>query len=380
MGPLAGVKIVEFAGMGPGPFAAMMLSDMGAEVLRIDRPVAAGGVDAYRYDIMNRGRASVILDLKQPGGRNAALRLVEKADGLIEGFRPGVMERLGLGPDDCMRRNPRLIYGRMTGWGQTGPMAQAAGHDINYIALSGTLWAIGRKDQPPLPPLNLAGDFGGGGMFLAFGIVCALLEASRSGKGQVVDAAMVDGAATLATFLYGMRASGDWRDVRGDNIIDTGAPWYDVYQTRDGEYVSIGSIEPQFYALLLSHLGLDPAGLPAQHDRAGWPLLRDSFAAAIRGRTRAEWQAAMEGTDVCFAPVLSPGEAPDHPHNAARGTFVDIDGIRQPAPAPRFSRTVPETPQPPPAPGHDMLNTLRRWGFDSTEAATLSDRPPVAIA
>ncbi len=380
MGPLAGVKIVEFAGMGPGPFSAMMLSDMGAEVLRIDRPVAAGGVDAYRYDIMNRGRASVILDLKQPGGRNAALRLVEKADGLIEGFRPGVMERLGLGPDDCMRRNPRLIYGRMTGWGQTGPMAQAAGHDINYIALSGTLWAIGRKDQPPLPPLNLAGDFGGGGMFLAFGIVCALLEASRSGKGQVVDAAMVDGAATLATFLYGMRASGDWRDVRGDNIIDTGAPWYDVYQTRDGEYVSIGSIEPQFYALLLSHLGLDPAGLPAQHDRAGWPLLRDSFAAAIRGRTRAEWQAAMEGTDVCFAPVLSPGEAPDHPHNAARGTFVDIDGIRQPAPAPRFSRTVPETPQPPPAPGHDMLNTLRRWGFDSTEAATLSDRPPVAIA
>jgi alpha-methylacyl-CoA racemase len=369
---LKGFRVVEFAGIGPGPFAAMLLSDMGAEVLRVERPQRGGGrPDAYRYDVMNRGRSSVILDLKQPAARDAALRLVERADAIIEGFRPGVMEGLGLGPEVCMARNPRLVYGRMTGWGQTGPMAAAAGHDINYIALSGALWAIGRKGEAPVPPLNLVGDFGGGGMFLAFGIVCAALEASRSKQGQIVDAAMVEGAATLSTFLYGMRAGGHWNDVRGDNIIDTGAPWYDVYQTSDDKYVCIGAIEPQFYALLLSLLGLDAADLPDQNDRAGWPVLRQRFADAFRRRTRSEWQEAIEGTDACFAAVLSPAEAPDHPHNLARGAFVNIDGIRQPAPAPRFSRTVPATPHAPHAPGADTLQSLQRWGFSSDEAELL---------
>ena len=368
MGPLTGVRIIEFAGIGPGPFAAMLLSDMGAEILRVERPPKEPAQDdAYRYNVMNRGRSSVILDLKRAEGRAAALRLVEKADAIIEGFRPGVMEGLGLGPEECMRRNPGLVYGRMTGWGQTGPMAKAAGHDINYIALSGTLWAIGRKGEAPLPPLNLVGDFGGGGMFLAFGLVCAFLDAGESRQGQVVDAAMVDGAAALATFLYGMRAEGRWHDARGKNIIDTGAPWYDVYATKDDEYVSIGAIEPQFYAQFLSLLGIAQADLPAQNNRDGWPLLRERFAETFRSRTRSEWQLVLEGTDACFAPVLSPQEAPDHPHIADRRTFVDIGGIRQPAPAPRFSRTEPATPHAPRAPGADTRQALQRWGFEPTE-------------
>lgn len=370
MGPLTGIRIVEFAGIGPGPFTAMMLSDMGAEVIRVDRPQKGKG-ETYRYALMNRGRASVILDLKRAEGRDAALRLVAAADGLIEGFRPGVMEKLGLGPDECLVANPRLVYGRMTGWGQSGPMAQAAGHDINYIALSGTLWMIGRKGEPPVPPLNLVGDFGGGGMFLAFGMVCALLEAATSGKGQVVDAAMVDGAATLSTLIYGMRARGDWHDVRGDNVIDTGAPWYDVYETKDGGHVAIGSIEPQFYALLLSHLGIAGEEFSRQHDRAAWPAMKQRFAAAFHARTRKEWQAEMEGTDICFAPVLSPMEAPRHEHVVARGTFVEIDGIVQPAPAPRFSRTAPAIPHAPRPPGADTIEGLVRWGFERSEAERL---------
>jgi len=380
MGPLAGVKVVEIAGIGPGPFCAMMLSDMGAEVLRVDRMGSADlGLDIDpRFSVLDRGRRSIAVDLKHPAGVATVKRLVAQADALIEGFRPGVMERLGLGPDECLALNPRLVYGRMTGWGQDGPMAQAAGHDINYIALAGVLHSIGRKGGPPVPPLNLVGDFGGGGMYLAFGIVCALLEAGRSGQGQVVDAAMVDGAALLAAAVFGLRAMGIWTDERGDNILDSGAPWYDVYETRDGKHVAIGSIEKRFYAELLERTGLAGEPLPPQRDKARWAELRARLAQVFKEKTRDEWCAAMEGSDVCFAPVLSMAEAPRHPHNAARGTFVEVDGVPQPAPAPRFSRSKPGIQGPPARRGEHTEAALADWGFAAADIATL--RAAQAIA
>ncbi len=373
MGPLNGVKILEFAGLGPAPFAAMMLSDMGAEVLRIDRTdeVRGGDPDRPPKDLLNRGRKSVGIDLKNPAGVRAALRLAEKADALIEGFRPGVMERLGLGPVTCLEHNPRLVYGRMTGWGQDGPLARAAGHDINYIALAGVLDAIGRASQAPLPPLNLVGDFGGGGMLLAFGIVCALLECAASGQGQVVDAAMVDGAALLMTMIHGLRAMGIWRDERGTNLLDTGAHFYDTYQCRDGKYISVGSVEPQFYAQLVRLVGLDGEDLPDQMDWAAWPALKVRMARLFGSKTRAEWCKIMEGTDVCFAPVLSMAEAPQHPHMKHRDTFIELAGVVQPGPAPRFSRTAPQVSRPPAHPGQHTDEALNEWGFSLEEIADL---------
>lgn len=374
MGPLEGVRVVELAGIGPGPFCAMVLADMGAEVLRVDRPdrVRPGRPERPPLDLLGRGRRSAAIDLKHPEGAAALLRLVERADVLVEGFRPGVMERLGLGPDVCLERNPRLVYGRMTGWGQEGPLAHAAGHDINYIALAGALHAIGRRGEPPVPPLNLVGDFGGGGLLLAFGIVCALYERERSGRGQVVDAAMVDGAALLMTMFFGMRAAGFWSDERGTNLLDTGAHFYEVYETADGRYVALGPIEPQFYRELLEKLGLadDPA-FAAQMDRSRWPELKERLAAIFRTRTREEWCALLEGTDACFAPVLSLEEAPRHPHNVARGTFVEFEGVVQPAPAPRFGRTRPELRRPPAHPGEHTEEALRDWGFAPEEIEKL---------
>ena len=380
MGPLKGVKVIEIAGIGPGPFTAMMLSDMGAEVLRIDRAqnVEAHPSDAPPLDLLSRGRQSVGIDLKRPEGVECTLRLAERADVLIEGFRPGVTERLGLGPDVCLERNPRLVYGRMTGWGQSGPLSHSAGHDINYIALAGALHPIGRKGEPPVPPLNLVGDFGGGGMLLAFGIVAALIERSSSGHGQVVDAAMVDGAALLMTLVHGMRHMGFWSDERGTNLLDTGAHFYEVYETADGGYVSIGSIEPQFYAELLRLSGLADEPLPKQMDRAAWPDLKQKLAAIFRGKTRAEWCSIMEGSDVCFAPVLSIPEAYEHPHNLARGTFVEVAGARQPAPAPRFSRTPPAIQSPPAHPGQDTDTALESWGFSSSEILSLRSAKAIA--
>ncbi|MGH8324487.1 MAG: CaiB/BaiF CoA transferase family protein, partial [Steroidobacteraceae bacterium] len=341
MGPLTGYKVIELAGIGPAPMCAMLLSDLGADVLRIDRLADAGlGISLpTKYSVLNRGRRSVALDLKRPEATAAILRLTEQADALIEGFRPGVMERLGLGPDVCLARNPRLVFGRMTGWGQDGPLALAAGHDINYIALSGALNTIGRRGQAPVPPLNLVGDFGGGALYLAFGVVAGLLEAQKSGKGQVIDAAMVDGAASLMSAIYGMHGSGFWTDERGGNVLDTGAHYYDVYETSDGKYVSIGSIEGKFYDELLRLSGLKNEELPPQNDRKSWPQMKDRVTALFRTRTRDEWCKIMEGSDICFAPVLSMDEAPHHPHNRHRGTFVESGGVLQPGPAPRFSRT-----------------------------------------
>lgn len=373
-GPLAGVKVLELAGIGPGPFCGMLLADMGADVLRIDRLQSSNlGLASIepRYEIMSRGRRSLALDLKQPASIEAVLALAERADALIEGFRPGVTERLGLGPDACFARNPRLVYGRITGWGQKGPLAQAAGHDINYIALTGALHAIGNKDEAPTPPLNLVGDFGGGGMYLAFGIACALLEARASGQGQVIDAAMTEGAASLMAMFYGRVASGQWRDERAANGIDGGAPWYGVYETADKKYVSIGSIEKQFYAELLERLGLDPKTLPGQHDRDGWPTLRAAFSAAFKSKTRDEWCKQMEGTDVCFAPVLTIAEAPQHPHNRARQTFVDVGGVAQPAPAPRFSRTQGAIVRGAPQRGEGGAEALADWGFSPVQIQAL---------
>jgi alpha-methylacyl-CoA racemase len=373
MGPLEGVKIVEIAGIGPGPFCCMLLADMGAEVLRVDRndSVELGIVMEPRFNVLNRGRRSIGVNLKTPEGVALVKRLIADADALVEGFRPGVMERLGLGPEDCFAVNPRLVFGRMTGFGQEGPMAKAAGHDINYIALTGALHAIGHKDGGPVPPLNLVGDFGGGSLYLAFGVVCALLEARRSGKGQVVDAAIVDGAASLMTFAYGLLRADLWTDERGENTLDSGAPWYDVYETLDGKHVSIGAIESRFYQELLHRLGLDREDLPAQGDRAGWPKLRARFAEVFRTRSREEWSILLEGTDTCFAPVLSIDEAPEHPHAAARGNYVTIAGIKQPGPAPRFSRTKPEIRCAPPVPGEHTEAALRDWGVSETEIAAL---------
>jgi alpha-methylacyl-CoA racemase len=374
MGPLNGIRILEIAGIGPGPFAAMLLADLGAEVLRIDR---AQNVRENPHDnpadILNRGRRSVGFDLKNPEAREALLRMVEDTDALIEGFRPGVMERLGVGPEVCLERNPRLLYGRMTGFGQDGPMAQAAGHDINYIAMSGALHAIGHKGGRPVPPLNLVGDFGGGGLMLAFGIVCGVVERAQSGKGQVIDAAMVDGSATLMGFIYGLQAMGGWSDERGTNILDTAAHFYDTYETSDGKYVSIGSIEPQFYAELLEKTGLAGEELPQQMDKSGWDSLKERLTGIFKSKTRDEWCAIMEGSDVCFAPVLSLAEAPLHPHNVARNTFIDVAGIVQPGPAPRFDRTPGEVSRPAAQPGQHTTEALGDWGFSSEEIQKPTD-------
>ncbi|MEM7408914.1 MAG: CaiB/BaiF CoA-transferase family protein [Myxococcota bacterium] len=374
MGPLEGIRLLEIAGIGPGPYCAMVLADMGAEVIRIVKPGPAAFVseDQVSGDLLSRGRRSICVDLKQPRALDTVLRLVEQADGLFEGFRPGVMERLGLGPDVCLGRNPRLVYGRMTGFGQEGPLAQAAGHDINYIALAGALAHIGRADQPPTPPLNLVGDFGGGGLLLAFGMVCALLERVRSGEGQVVDAAMVDGASALMTVFHSAQQSGFWGPP-GTNMLDSGAPWYDAYETSDGKYVSLGSIEPQFYATLLEKTGLDAESLPDQHDRAQWPKLRERFADLFKTRSRDAWCELLEGSDACFAPVLDMGEAREHPHNRARNAFLEIDGVAQPAPAPRFSRTPGGVQRPPAVGGAHTDAVLSEWGFSADELAALRE-------
>jgi alpha-methylacyl-CoA racemase len=373
MGPLAGIRVLEFEAIGPGPFAGMLLADLGADVLVVDRPAASDlGLKRERwYDVMMRGKRSITLDLKSPAAKDAALALLEKADALIEGFRPGVMERLGLGPEAALARNPKLVYGRMTGWGQDGPLAARAGHDINYIALAGVLHAFGRHGEAPVPPLNLVGDFGGGGMLLALGIACALLEAGRSGKGQVVDAAMVEGASLLAAMFSGFLAAKNWSEERGVNILDTGAPWYDVYETRDGKYVSIGSIEAKFYADLLSRLNLRSEDLPGQYERARWPELRAAFAGTFKKKTRDEWSRVFDGSDACFAPVLSFSEARQHPHNLGRKAFIELAGVAQPAPAPRFSRTPGAARGAPPERGEGGAAALADWGFSAAEVEGL---------
>jgi alpha-methylacyl-CoA racemase len=380
MGPLAGIKIIEIAGIGPGPYGAMMLADLGADVVRIDRAgnVSGGDPATPPGDLLARGRRSVGVDLKHPDGVATVLDLVEAADAIVEGFRPGVMERLGLGPDVCLERNPRLVYARMTGWGQDGPYAPTAGHDINYIALAGALDPMGRVGQQPTPPINLIGDFGGGGMLLALGVCAALLETRTSGAGQVIDVAMVDGAASLMSMIWSFRAMGMWQDERGTNMLDTGAHFYDTYETADGRYVSIGSIEPQFYAQLLQLTGLEGEDLPGQHDRSHWPALKDRFAAIFREKTRDEWCEIMEGTDVCFAPVLAMGEAPDHPHIAERGTFTEVAGITQPAPAPRFSRTPGSIERPPPHAGQHTDEILSEWGLAAERIAELREGGAIA--
>jgi alpha-methylacyl-CoA racemase len=361
MGPLRGLRVVEVTGIGPGPFCGMLLADLGAEVLRVDRPAADRGPWPA---VLARGRRSVAVDLKHPDGAGVVLDLAAAADALLEGFRPGVAERLGIGPDACLARNPRLVYGRVTGWGQDGPWRSAAGHDIDYIALAGALHPIGPAGGAPVPPLNLLGDYGGGGMLLAVGMVAALLEAARSGQGQVVDAAIVDGAALLTTQVHELRALGLWRDERGANLLDGGAPFYGVYETADGGYLAVGALEPEFFAELVARVGLDPAEVPAELDRDGWPALRERLEAVFLTRTRDEWCELLAGSDACVAPVLSPAEAPGHPHNRDRGTFVAVGGTLQPAPAPRFSRTPCPPPAPPPEPGQHTTEALRGWGFD----------------
>jgi crotonobetainyl-CoA:carnitine CoA-transferase CaiB-like acyl-CoA transferase len=361
MGPLKGIRVVELAGIGPGPMCAMLLADLGATVLRIDRkqPVDLGTPRPLEFNLLLRNRKSIALDLKQPGAVDLVLRLVAEADALIEGFRPGVSERLGLGPDTCLERNPRLVYGRMTGWGQSGPLAPAAGHDLNYIAITGALHAIGRKGAAPTPPLNLLGDYAGGSLYLALGILAAIIETRRSGQGQVVDAAIVDGAASLMTSVYGLFAGALMSLERGTNGLDSGAHYYDVYECADGQWISVGAIEARFYAKLLDVLGIDAAEIGEQRDRRNWDRGHELFARAFRAKTRDEWCRLLEGTDACFAPVLSMAEAPQHAHLKARGTFIDVGGVAQPAPAPRFSRTVPEVPAPPEPP--DNARALEGW-------------------
>jgi len=374
MGPLAGFKIVEMAGIGPAPFCAMMLSDMGAEVIRVDRTHHPNDVEFLskgRQGATLRGRRTLAVDLKQPGAADAMLGVIDHADALIEGFRPGVMERLGLGPDVCLSRNPRLVYGRVTGWGQDGPLAQAPGHDINYIAITGALSCIGRAGEPPVPPLNLVGDFGGGGMLLAFGIVCALLEVRVSGRGQVIDAAMVDGAALLMANIFSRRAAGVWTNERGDNALDGGAHWYGAYECADGKYISIGAIEPQFYSALLEKCGIDDPALRSQWKREEWPALREKLARVFLTKSRAEWCTLLEGSDACFAPVLDMDEAAGHAHNRARSTFVEVEGDVEPAPAPRFSRTVPEIRESHPLLDADGEAMLDRWGVASDRIQAL---------
>ncbi len=373
MGPLNGMKVLEFEAIGPGPFAGMLLADMGADVIVVDRPEESGlGIRMARStQILMRGKRSVTLDLKSTAGIEAALSLIDQADALIEGFRPGVMERLGLGPDVALGRNARLVYGRMTGWGQDGPLAARAGHDINYIALAGVLAAFGRAGQAPAPPLNLVGDFGGGGMLLGFGIACGLVESLRSGQGQVVDAAMVEGASLLAAMFAGLLATGQWQEARGANILDSGSPWYDAYETKDGQYVSIGSIEPKFYADLLQRLGLANEPLPKQNDVSRWSELRARFTTVFKSKTRDEWCTVFEGSDACFAPVLTFTEAKRHPHNVARANFITVAGIEQAAPAPRFSRTSPAVRRAPPERGEGGQSALADWGFAASEIERL---------
>jgi alpha-methylacyl-CoA racemase len=374
MGPLTGVKVVELAALGPAPFAGTLLSDMGAEVVRVERAALVDTVPRPTGFVVDaRGRRDVGIDLKHPDGRDCLLRMIERADALIEGYRPGVTERLGIGPDDCLARNPRLVYGRVTGWGQDGPLAHAAGHDINYIALAGSLAHIGRAGEAPVPPLNLVGDYGGGGMFLAFGVVSALLEATRSGLGQVVDAAMVDGTAFLMGHSWGMRELGTFTDARGTNCLDTGAPYYDVYETADGKWVSVGAIEPQFFAELCERIGVDPAPYLPHVDRDKWPAMRARLTEVFKTRTRDDWCDLLEGTDACFAPVLPMSEAMAHPHLAGRRTFVEYDGVDQPAPAPRFSRTPGEIQWSDRMPGADTDAVLRDWGFGADEVAALTE-------
>lgn len=372
MGPLQGFKVIELAGLGPGPFCGMMLADMGAEVISIER---ASDASAHKpVDCDRRGKHSIALNLKNAEGVQALLELVERADALFESFRPGVAEKLGVGPNDCFARNPKLVYGRMTGWGQHGPLARAAGHDINYISLTGALHAVGRSQDKPVPPLNLVGDFGGGGMFLAFGIVCALLEAQNSGKGQVVDAAMTDGSALLMAMIHSLHARGEWSTKRGANLLDSGAHFYDVYETLDGKYISLGAIEPQFYALLIEKAELDPGVFSEQNNPARWPELKRELESVFKSRTRDEWCQRMEGADVCFAPVLDFIEAQSHPHNVARDTYVDIDGMIQPAPAPRFSRTPAQVAFGVRARGEDTQAVLADWGFTPQAIARLREK------
>lgn len=373
MGPLNGIRIIEFAGIGPGPLCGTFLGDMGADVVRIDRAGGAGAAGAG-----SRNRRSIALNLKDPAAVEVAMRLIEGADGLFEPFRPGVMERLGLGPDVCLARNPKIVYGRMTGWGQDGPMANAAGHDINYIALTGALHAIGEAGGGPVPPLNLVGDFGGGTMLLAFGMVCGLLEASRSGKGQVVDTAMVDGASMLMAMLYGMKDSGRWTNTRGTNMLDGGAHFYGCYECSDGKWVSIGSIEPQFYALLRDALGLDERDFDAQHDQTQWPALKAKLAKVFITQDRDHWTALMQGTDICFAPVLDLDEAPQHPHNVARNAFIEVDGTLQPAPAPRFSRTAAASPNGSPEIGAHTDDVLGAAGYSAEDIKQLKQQGAIA--
>ena len=375
-GPLAGIVVVELAAIGPSPFACMVLADMGADVIRVDR-IPTGSTGGVLGAMMandtpvDRGRRSISADLRSPTGIAVVLDLVATADVLVEGFRPGVAERLGLGPEACVQRNERLVYGRMTGWGQDGPLAKAAGHDLNYIALTGALHAMGSGDRPPLPPLNMVGDYGGGGMLLALGIIAALLERATSGKGQVVDAAMVDGAAMLMAPIYALKAKGGWQDERQANLLDGGAPFYACYTCADGRFVSLGAIEPQFYQLLLMKLGFEQTDIPAQWDRMLWPALRDRLTALFLTRPRQDWCDLLEGTDACFAPVLSMSEAPHHPHLAARGTFVQRDGLLHPAAAPRFSRSVAKPPPPPPPVGAHTAEILSQLGYDHEAIARL---------
>jgi alpha-methylacyl-CoA racemase len=363
MGPLQGLRVIELAGIGPGPFAAMLLADLGADVLRIDRPGSTPLFGRTEHDLLTRGRRSVAVDLKHPDGAATLLTLTERADVLLEGFRPGVAERLGLGPDECLARNPRLVYGRMTGWGQDGPLASTAGHDVGYIAVTGALHAIGRAGGPPQVPVNLLGDFGGGGMYLVVGVLAALLESRTSGRGQVVDAAIVDGTAHLSTMLLGMLAGGLWQDERGVNVLDTGVPWYDVYETADGGHLAVGALEPQFYAELLDRLGLTDVA-PSREDPVA---LRALLTETIRSRTRDEWTAVFAGSDACVAPVLSYAEAREHPHLRARGTYVESHGIVQPAPAPRFSRTPGALDRPPAEPGQHTREALTDWGVTGVD-------------
>lgn len=371
-GPLSGFRIIELAGIGPGPFCGMMLADQGAEVIRIDRPgVNPMVAQLSGHGILFRNRRTLAVDLKKPEGVETVLRLCEGADAIFEGFRPGVTERLGLGPEVALARNPKLVYGRMTGWGQEGPMAKLAGHDINYIALTGALHAMGRTADVPTPPLNLVGDFGGGGMMMAYGIVCALLEAQKSGKGQVVDAAMVDGAASLMAMFYGLKNVGMFSDNRGTHLLDTGAHFYDVYETADGKFISIGAIEPQFYAILKEKAGLSDDDFGVQMNTSEWPEQKKKIAAVFKQKTRAEWCALLDNTDACFAPVLNLEEAPQHPHMKARNTFIDVGGQLHPAPAPRFSRTVASAPLPMTPMGQDSKAVLNDFGFSPTEVETL---------
>ena len=379
MGPLHGIRILELAGIGPGPFCGMMLADMGAEVIRIERP-GGNPMASAGHSVMFRNRRTLALDLKHPAGIATVRRMCRQADALFEGFRPGVAERLGIGPEDCMKENPKLVYGRMTGWGQTGPLAQTAGHDINYISLSGALHAIGRRGDRPVPPLNLVGDFGGGGMMLAFGIVCGLLEARGSGQGQVIDSSMVEGSAALMAMFFSMRKEGSFSGPRGAHMLDTGAPFYEVYETRDGQYVSIGSIEPQFYAILSKELQLDPKEYGSQLDLRRWPEQKEKIAALFKQKTREEWCAIFEGSDACFAPVLSIDEAPAHPHNRARQSFIEVGGMTQPAPTPRFSRTPPAQPLPAQPLGRDSREVLLSFGFTEAEVTELLAQKAVVAA